>query len=54
MEQGVVEGKHEEVQKLFGILVNDILKCFPEEVSKLMPYVECAIYNAPDVPPRGI
>ena len=37
MEQGLVEGKHKEVQKLFGILVMDIMKCFPDEVSELLP-----------------
>ena len=47
MEQGLVEGKHKEVQKLFGILVMDIMKCFPDEVSELLPCVEYMIYNTP-------
>ena len=40
MEQGLVENEHKEVQKLFGILVKDIMKCFPDEVSELIPCVE--------------
>ena len=47
MEQGLVEGKHKEVQKLFGILVMDIMKCFPDEVSELLPCIEYMIYNTP-------
>ena len=45
MEQGLVEGKHKEVQKLFGILVMDVMKCFPDEVSELLPCIEYMIYN---------
>ena len=47
MEQGLVEGKHKEVQKLFGILVKDVMKCFPDEVSELLHVVEYMIYNTP-------
>ena len=47
VEQGLVEGKHKEVQKLFGILVMDIMKCFPDEVSELLPCIEYMIYNTP-------
>ena len=47
MEQGLVEGKHKEVQKLFGILVMDVMKCFPDEVSELLPCIEYMIYNTP-------
>ena len=35
MEQGLVEGKHKEVQKLFGILVKDVLS----NPKKLGPYI---------------
>ena len=57
MEQGLVEGKHKEVQKLFGILVKDVMKCFPDEVSELLHVVEYMIYNTPGphgYTPRGI
>ena len=47
VEQGLVENEHKEVQKLFGILVRDVMKCFPDEVSELIPCVEYMIYNTP-------
>ena len=40
VEQGLVENEHKEVQKLFGMLVRDIMKCFPDEVGELIPCVE--------------
>ena len=47
VEQGLVENEHKEVQKLFGMLVRDIMKCFPDEVGELIPCVEYMIYNTP-------
>ena len=47
MEQGLVENAHKETQKLFGILVKDVLKCFPEESCELYRVVEFMIYNTP-------
>ena len=47
VEQGLVENEHKEVQKIFGMLVRDIMKCFPDEVSELIPCVEYMIYNTP-------
>ena len=47
MEQGIVENEHKEAQKLFGILVRDVMKCFPDEDSELIPCVEHMIYNMP-------
>ena len=40
MEQGLVEGKHVETQKLMGLLVKDVMQCFPNEHGELAYVVE--------------
>ena len=35
MEQGLVESKHRETQKIMGMLVKDIMQCFPNETCEL-------------------
>ena len=47
VEQGLVEGLHRETQKVFGMLVVDIMRCLPNEVGELMHLVEFVIYNTP-------
>ena len=45
MEQGLVENKHRETQKIMGILVKDIMQCFPNETGELLHVVEFVVYN---------
>ena len=47
MEQGLVEGVHKTTQKMMGILVNDVMKCYPSEVGELRHVVEYLVYNTP-------
>ena len=47
MEQGLVENSHKETQKVYGMLVTDIMKCFPNEVEELTYVVEFIVYNTP-------
>ena len=47
MEQGLVEGKHVQTQRILGMLVKDVMKCFPTEVGELYHVVEFVIYNTP-------
>ena len=47
MEQGLVEGKHVQTQRILGMLVKDVMKCFPSEVGELYHVVEFVIYNTP-------
>ena len=47
MEQGLVEGMHVTTQKLLGILIRDVLQCFPNEHGELKYVVEFIIYNTP-------
>lgn len=47
VEQGLVEGLHRETQKIYGMLVHDIMKCLPNEVGELLHVVEFIIYNTP-------
>ena len=47
MEQGLVENKHRETQKIMGILVKDIMQCFPNETGELLHVVEFIVYNTP-------
>ena len=49
MEQGLVENSHKEMQKLYGILVTDVMQCFPNEVEELTHVVEFIVYNTPSV-----
>ena len=50
MEQGLVENKHKETQKIMGILVKDIMQCFPNETGELLHVVEFIVYNTPGGP----
>jgi hypothetical protein len=47
MEQGLVESRHLETQKVMGMLVKDIMQCFPNETGELIHVVEFIIYNTP-------
>ena len=47
MEQGLVESRHVETQKVMGMLVKDIMQCFPNETGELLHVVEFIIYNTP-------
>ena len=47
MEQGLVEVSHQETQRVMGILVRDVVKCFPYEFGELLRVVELIIYNTP-------
>jgi len=47
VEQGLVEGKHKETQKIYGMLVKDIMQCFPSETYELRYIVEFIVYNTP-------
>ena len=47
METGLVENKHKDTQKIMGMLVKDIMQCFPNEVGELTHVVEFIIYNTP-------
>ena len=40
MEQGLVEGKHNETLKIMGMLVRDVMQCFPNETGELQYAVE--------------
>ena len=47
MEQGLVEHKHRETQKIMGLLVKDVTQCFPNETGELLHVVEFIVYNTP-------
>ena len=47
MEQGLVESRHQETQKVMGMLVKDIMQCFPNETGELLHVVEFIVYNTP-------
>ena len=47
MEQGLVEGKHRETLRIYGMLVKDIMQCFTNETGKLHHVVEFIVYNMP-------
>ena len=47
MEQGLVEGKHVETLKVMGMLVKDVMQCFPNETGELQYVVEYIVYNTP-------
>ena len=49
MEQGLVENAHKETQKLYGLLVVDVMKSFPTEIEELTHVVEYLVYNTPGV-----
>ena len=52
MEQGLVESRHIETQKIMGMLVKDVMQCFPNEVGELLHVVEFIVYNTPG--PHGL
>ena len=52
MEQGMVKRIHQEMQKILSLLLQDVVKCHPEEWSELLPRVEFVIYNTPG--PHGM
>ena len=52
MEQGLVENKHKETQKIMGMLVKDVMQCFPNETGELLRVVEYIVYNTPG--PHGL
>ena len=47
VEQGLVEGMHKTTQKIYGMLVHDIMQCLPSEFGELKHVVEFIIYNTP-------
>ena len=47
MEQGLVEGMHVQTQRILGMLVKDVMRCFPNEVGELYHVVEFIVYNTP-------
>jgi len=47
MEQGIVERCHQELQKILGMLLVDVLRCYPSEWTELLPVVEFLVYNTP-------
>ena len=52
MEQGLVEGSHVETQKVMGMLVKDVMQCFPNETAELLHVLEFVVYNTPG--PHGL
>ena len=47
MEQGIVERCHQELQKLLGLLVTDVVRSYPSEWTELLPVVEFMLYTTP-------
>jgi len=47
MEQGIVERCHQELQKILGMLLTDVLRSYPSEWTELVPVVEFLVYNTP-------
>ena len=47
MEQGIVERCHQELQKVLGMLMVDIVRSFPDEWTELLPVVEFTLYTTP-------
>ena len=47
VEQAGVERVHQEVQKILGILTQEVCRSFPDEWTELLPVVEFTIYNTP-------
>ena len=42
-----MESRHLETQKVMGMLVKDIMQCFPNETGELLHVVEFIVYNTP-------
>ncbi|MCP4895732.1 MAG: transposase family protein, partial [bacterium] len=47
MEQGIVERSHQELQKILGMLVSDVLRSYRSEWTELLVVVEFLIYTTP-------
>jgi hypothetical protein len=47
MEQGIVERSHQELQKILGMLLVDVLRSYQSEWTELLPVVEFLVYNTP-------
>ena len=47
MEQGIVERSHQELQKILGMLVVDVLRTYATEWTELLPVVEFLVYTTP-------
>ena len=47
MEQGIVERAHQELQKILGMLVTDVLQSYKSEWSDLLVIVEFLVYTTP-------
>ncbi len=47
MEQGLVERCHQELQKLLGLLITDVVRSYPSEWTELLPVVEFMLYTMP-------
>ena len=42
-----MENKHKETQRVMGMLVKDVMQCFPNETGELLHVVEFIMYNTP-------
>ena len=47
VEQGLIEGEHNATLKIYGMLVKDVMQCFPNETGELRHVVEFIVYNTP-------
>ena len=47
MEQGIVERSHQELQKILGMLIADVLKSYRSEWTELLVIVEFLVYTTP-------
>ena len=47
VEQGTVERSHQELQKILGNLMCDVLRAYASEWSESLPVVELLIYTTP-------
>ena len=47
MEQGIVERSHQEIQKILGMLVTDVVKSYRSEWTELLVVVEFLVYTTP-------
>ena len=47
MEQGIVERSHQDLQKILGMLVTDIIKSYATEWTELLVVVEFLVYTTP-------
>ena len=47
MEQGIVERSHQELQKILGMLVTDVIRSYSTEWTELLVVVEFLVYTTP-------